>query len=399
MKFAHLADCHIGGWREPKMQNLGILAFVKAVDSCIAKKVDFIIISGDLFNTPLPAIEGLKNAVMKLKEAKDKGIPVYVVGGSHDYSASGKTMLDVLEHAGLFVNVFRGSINDGVLKLRFTHDPKTDARITGIIGKRAMLDKRYYEKLDKSNLENEKGFKIFVFHTAIAEITPKEFQTDNVTELNFLPKGFDYYAGGHVHIIAHKNFDNYKNVVYPGALFPNNFSELEKFKQGGFYLYNEDELNYEPIIVCNVESLIIDCNNKNPLEIKQLILDKIKNKEFNNTIVTMRLFGTLDGKVSDIDFREIFDILYGKSAIFVMKNTNGLQTKEFGDITASHGSVDEIEEELINKHMGKIKIDTNEKELTKQLMHILSSERFEGETVSDFEKRVLSDVDKTVNPD
>ena len=399
MKFAHLADCHIGGWREPKLQDLGVSAFVKAIDTCIAKEVDFILISGDLFNTPLPAIDGLKNAVMKLKEAKDKGISVYVIGGSHDFSASGKTMLDVLEHAGLFVNVFRGSVDNEVLKLKFTHDPKTDAKITGILGKKNTLDKKYYEKLNKENLEKETGFKIFMFHTALEELTPKEFQTTNSSPLSLLPKGFDYYAGGHVHIVEHKNFDNHKNVVYPGALFPNNFSELEKFKHGGFYLYNEGEIKWEPIAVCNVESITVDCNGKTPPEIKQIISDKLKGKEFNNTVVTIRLFGILDGKVFDIDFKEIFDFLYKKSAIFVMKNTNALQTKEFQDIKAEDGSVDEIEGKLIEGNIGQIKINGDEKELTKQLMHVLSSEKYEGETVKDFEKRVLEDVNKVLNVD
>ncbi|MCK4522256.1 MAG: metallophosphoesterase, partial [Nanoarchaeota archaeon] len=99
MKFAHLADCHIGSWRDPKLRDVNTKAFIKAVDICIEKNVDFILISGDLFNTSLPAIDNLKQAVIKLKELKDKNISVYIIAGSHDFSPSGKTILDVLEHA------------------------------------------------------------------------------------------------------------------------------------------------------------------------------------------------------------------------------------------------------------------------------------------------------------
>ena len=109
MKFAHMADCHIGGWREPVLREASIKAFVKAIDTSLEKNIDFLIISGDLFNTSLPAIDSLKTAVEKLKELRDKDIPVYIIAGSHDFSPSGKTMIDVLEKAGLVTNVVKGT--------------------------------------------------------------------------------------------------------------------------------------------------------------------------------------------------------------------------------------------------------------------------------------------------
>ena len=105
MKFAHLADCHIGSWRDPRLNNISTEAFIKAIDLSIENNVNFIIIAGDLFNTSLPGIDKLKDVTIKLKELKDKNIPVYLIAGSHDFSPSGKTMLDVLEKAGLFINV------------------------------------------------------------------------------------------------------------------------------------------------------------------------------------------------------------------------------------------------------------------------------------------------------
>ncbi|HLD86479.1 MAG TPA: metallophosphoesterase, partial [Candidatus Nanoarchaeia archaeon] len=101
MRFAHMADCHIGSWRDPKLKDISTHAFVRAIDLCIKKQVDFIIIAGDLFNTSFPRLDNLKIVVQKFKQLKDLGIGVYIVPGSHDYSPSGRTMLDVLEEAGL----------------------------------------------------------------------------------------------------------------------------------------------------------------------------------------------------------------------------------------------------------------------------------------------------------
>ena len=167
MKFAHLADCHIGSWRDPKLKDISLRAFIRAVDRSIKKGVDFILVSGDLFNTSLPPIDGLKEVAKKLKELHDKGIRVYIIAGSHDFSPSGKTMLDVLENAGLVVNVAKGEVVNNKLKLNFTIDKKTGAKIAGMIGKKGGLEKSYYEDLLREELEKEDGFKIFLFHWKI----------------------------------------------------------------------------------------------------------------------------------------------------------------------------------------------------------------------------------------
>src|SRR3990167_7872961 len=268
MKFAHLADCHIGSWRDPKLRDTSTNAFAKAIDKCVKEKVDFILIAGDLFNTSFPRLDNLKAVVSKFKQIKDLGIAVYIVPGSHDYSPSGKTILDVLEEARLFVNVFKGNVENGKLKLNFTIDKKTGAKIAGILGKRGALEKAYYERLMIENLEKEDGYKIFLFHSGIDELKPKEMENIISQPLSLLPKGFDYYAGGHVHIVDDRQIEGYGRIAYPGPLFPNSFAELEKLESGGFYIVEDNQLRFEPIQIYNIEKFKADCNHKNPDEIK-----------------------------------------------------------------------------------------------------------------------------------
>ena len=66
MKFVHMADVHIGSWRDPNLRGLVVAAFSKAVDFCIEQKVNFLLISGDLFNTSLPPIDLLKIVISNL---------------------------------------------------------------------------------------------------------------------------------------------------------------------------------------------------------------------------------------------------------------------------------------------------------------------------------------------
>ena len=140
MKFAHLADIHIGAWRDPALKSLGLEAFKRAIHIILEKEVDFVLLAGDLFNTSMPSIDHLKLAVILLKRLKKAGIPVYAIPGSHDYSPSGRTILDVLEEAELLGNVMKGQVIDKKLKMRFRIDKKTVAKITGVRGKKGSLE-------------------------------------------------------------------------------------------------------------------------------------------------------------------------------------------------------------------------------------------------------------------
>jgi DNA repair exonuclease SbcCD nuclease subunit len=399
MRYIHIADCHLGSWREPKLREVNNKAFVSVIAFAIAKKADFLLISGDLFNTALPSIDSIKLAVEQLKKLKDRKISVYAIAGSHDFSPSGKTMLDVLESAGLIIDVFRGESIEGKLKLKFTEDLKTGIKITGLIGKKGGLEKNYYYDLFRENLENEKGYKIFLFHTSITELKTKELSQMESMPLSLLPKGFSYYAGGHVHIIDKKEFEEYKNVVYPGPVWPNSFLELEKLGKGGFVFVENDKIEQMKIEPNPVISVKINVEGKSSSEAEQEIIDGFKNKFIENLIITLRLEGCLrTGKVTEINFKKIFEELYSRGAYFIMKNTTGLKSKEFEEVKMTESSSEEIETKLINEHSGQLKTFEveKEKELTKELLRLLAVEKNEGEKISDFEKRIKETVDSLI---
>jgi DNA repair protein SbcD/Mre11 len=401
MKFAHFADLHLGSWRDQRIADISTRAFVKALETCKSENVDFILISGDMFNTSLPAIDCLKEVVSELKSLKDSSVPVYIIAGSHDFSPTGKTMLDVLENAGLLTNVMRGEVVDNKIRLKFTIDSKTGAKITGIIGKKGMLGKAYYENLIKDNLESESGFKIFMFHTSLSEFKPADMEKMESQPLSLLPKGFDYYAGGHIHYVFSKREPGYGLIAYPGPIFPNNVAEIEKLKYGGFYIVEAlgKEIKYRHILLklYSVVSFCFDCNRKDASEVETRAITNLKNNDLGNSIVTMRFWGKLkSGKPSDINFRAIVDFCYNNKAYFVMRNSSALTAEEFEEVKTSASTVDAIEQSVISEHLGQIKCFSPEKEAetASALLNSLNLEKEEGETTSDFEKRVKDDVSK-----
>ena len=378
MKFAHLADCHIGGWKDIELKELSIKAFENAVNICIDENVGFLLIAGDLFNTSLPSIDLIKRTAEILNKLKEADIDAYIIPGSHDFSPSGKTMIDVLENAGLMVNVMK--IKDN--KLLFTHD-KTGVKITGLVGLRSSLDRYYYENLDFSNLENEDGFKIFMLHNTINELKPKDLEKVEGLPMNLLPKGFDYYAAGHVHYIKESEYDKGK-LIYPGPLFPNNFKELEELKHGGFYIYDNGNLKYIPIKLKDVLCIEINADGKTSREVEDEILEI---KSYEDKVLLLRVKGVLkEGKSSDINFKTISDSF--RNSFVFLKNTTKLTSKEFLDMEIKEGEIEDVEEDIIKE----FKLDYNE-EFVVNLMNALDKEKNEGERNIDFEKRLLKEIE------
>ncbi|MCL4332311.1 MAG: DNA repair exonuclease [Candidatus Thermoplasmatota archaeon] len=212
-RFAHISDIHLGSQRDPYMREWEMKSFRMAMDICVKKEVNFIVISGDLFHNSVPSLSVLNEVLSVLTGVRDAGIPVYVVYGSHDYSHDSIGAVDILETAGVITNVAAGG------EKIFTVDPGTGAKITGISGRKVGLEKDEFASLNRDALENEEGFRIFVFHSAISEFKPPDLSEMESIEISYFPKGFDYYAGGHIHRRGEFDFPGYDRIVFPGPLY------------------------------------------------------------------------------------------------------------------------------------------------------------------------------------
>lgn len=400
MRFIHVADCHLDGFREEKLSKLGFQNFIYIVDKCIEEEVDFLIIAGDLFNSALPRIDVLKQTISQLKRLQLNEIPVYFIPGSHDFSPQGRSMLEIIELAGLGHNVMKGEVDEeDNLHLILTIDKKTSCQIAGIQGKKGMLDKRYYEKLAPISIDKTKP-SVFLFHTSITELKPKELDKMESYDATLLPPNFDYYAGGHVHIteeIAHPSNPN-AHITYPGPTFPNSFSELEKLKSGFYILYDDKKGNKIPwkrisIPTKRVISMSIDANNLTPQKVEENLLLDIEKLDATDSIVLLRFVGTLcEGKTTDIDFKTIFRELHDNGAYIVLKNTHSLTSKIFEENQTDHSlSAKEIEEETIKEHLGQFKLPNNldEKEVISELLRQLDQEPIDGEKKHTFNERIV----------
>ena len=375
MKFAHLGDCHLGGWRQPELKELNFRSFQIALERIAKENVDFILIAGDLFDTAYPPIETLKETFDEFRKIKEKNVPVFLIAGSHDYSVSGKTFLDVLERSGFCKNVAKFEERDGKILLLPTIFE--NVAIYGYPGKKSGLE---VDDIEKIKLHDSPGlFKILMLHTtikdAIGNIPMKSVDETKLPNVN-------YTALAHLHIDYNKN-----GRVYSGPIFPNNLSELEELKYGSFYIYDNGQIKKNEIKLVDVASLRYETNNA--LDATEKILQKMNDLDTKDKILILRVSGVLEkGKLSDIDFQKIEALSKSKGAIVFLKSTSKLHVAESeteSEIFDSENLESEIQKQFEEKNPNKFN------DLIPSLIKSLQTEKLEDETQSTFEDRILSE--------
>ncbi|RLG11951.1 hypothetical protein DRN73_03910 [Candidatus Pacearchaeota archaeon] len=381
VRFAHIADVHLGGWKQQPMQDLNFQSFKKAIGKCINSNLDFVLFAGDLFDSAYPPIEILKETFAEFRRLKEAKIPCFMIAGSHDYSVSGKTFLDVLEKAGFCKNI--ADFEEVNEKIVLNPTIIQNTAIYGYPGKKSGLE---IEDLRRIKLNDAPGmFKILMLHTTIDK-AKGTLPIDSI-ETTLLPK-VDYYALGHLHI----DFQ-YENFVYPGPIFPNNFQELEELQFGSFYIVDtSSKINLQKIElkIKEIESISIEI--KNALTANEKIISEINQRDLDDKIVLLRVSGELEnGKNSDIKFSQIEEQTKKQGAYFMLRNTHDLKTKEV-ELEVEVRNSENIEEETIKIYSEQNPSDFNK--LIPELINCLSIEKQEGEKTEIFNKRLLEEAKK-----
>jgi DNA repair exonuclease SbcCD nuclease subunit len=397
-------------------------AFEKSISISIEEQVDFIIITGDFFDVNIPQLGPVKRAVEILKQARDSGIDVYMIYGSHDFNNANISMIDILHSAELFIKPTEFQTDSNSVVLKFFVDKKTGTKITGISGRKVGLDKEIYEKLDRKNLEMEEGFKIFLLHTGIQEILPLDRNYRDSLSLSLLPKGFNYYGGGHIHKRLEKKIDS-SLIVYPGPLFGSTFQDLEDTAKGekrGFYIVSfENEVLDCRFIEINVAEIIykeIVASKWSTEKLENEIARNISELQVKNKIVLLKVKGKLTGKRSNIDFGKFSLDISNKGALLSFINTNNLSTDEIKTVTVQSDNKVDIEREIFHEHIKNFQAETTlSDKLKKQidsklvgnageiislsLLEILRNEKLENENASTYEDRIISSAKSVFDED
>ena len=403
MKFAHLSDVHLGFQKHESLQKIEQQVFEKILDECINRKVNFILIPGDLFHVNIPEMRVQKFAFAKFRQVHDAGIPIYVVYGSHDFSPVSNSVIDLLAEIGYIKKVTNAtSHEDGKISLKCLIDEKTGTKITGLSGLKVGKDREWYEKLDRSSLEAEQGLKIFLFHGGISDMKTDSGMDGDQMPLSLLPKGFSYYAGGHMHKFNHQSFDEYSNVVYPGTPFAGYHTDLEDNANGqkrGFVLVEFDDkiksVDFVEIKNTEYEIIEVDANNRKAESVNQELSEKTAEVDVVNKVVIVKIQGELmSGKTAEVDVSIVRDNLNNKDALVVNVSKNQLTSKEYSITEAKGSNKEEIETNVFSENIGQLKFDYPELldksgiKLASKLLQELGQSKLENEKNNEYVPRI-----------
>ena len=237
MKFAHLADTHLG------YRQFGLIerekdfyeVFEKVIDKIIEEKVDFVIHSGDLFETARPSPIALLTFQKGLLKLKGAGIPMYAIAGNHDI---------VMRNDSIPPQVIFKKLGLKVISPINTNYMHGDIFIAGLPFYPSSQVKNLKSKLaelSKKAANHEKS--ILVLHQGI----DKYFGYNYELEIGDLPDNFNYYALGHIHNYINDNFGKGK-LVYPGSGEIWKTNELKDYHENGKGFVVVDLDNEKPLV-------------------------------------------------------------------------------------------------------------------------------------------------------
>jgi len=333
LRIAHISDSHLGyfQYRLNERKEDFLKAFREAVRRAIEEKVDFIIHTGDLFESYHPDVSTISEAISVFKEIKDAGIPVFSITGNHDrvlrrgYSPPHRILKD-LDLIELIDPV--GDLNyEGVYIAGMRYFPKTYMK---------GIKERFFSKFSEN--AQRADFSIFMFHQGLDQY----LYYDYAYELNIsdLPEGFNYYAGGHIHAFIRTNFKG-GILSYAGST---EFRSKREVKAGrrGFNIFNLETGELQRVELQSLrEFFVIETDEERAPEELRELLEKVKDCREKPVVLVDYSY-----KNSDLNSLEELIEKLKKHSLIVKISENRLLDEE-QTITTENKSYGEIYEEFL----------------------------------------------------
>lgn len=213
--FLHTGDLHLdtpfvglsGSAPEPIAARLRVATLQvwnRIVDLALARRVDFVVVAGDVFESETRSLIAQLAFADGLKRLSDAGVAIAVVTGNHDPLSGWEATVDWPPLARRF-----GS--DAVESVPIVRDGREIARVFGI---------SYHQKAELDDLasrfrrEPDTPFAVGLLHATIG-IQDRHERYAPTTEEVLASSGMDYWALGHIHArrIVRKADPC---IVYPG---------------------------------------------------------------------------------------------------------------------------------------------------------------------------------------
>ncbi len=210
--FIHAADIHLDsplvglsayeGAPAELLRDAPRAAFRNLVDEAISENIDFMVISGDLYDGNWPDVNTGLFFAQEMGRLSRKDIPVFIVHGNHDAESKLTKQLTLPDNVTVFSS----------RKAETHHLEELEVALHGQSFRNAKTEDNLAVNYPEAT---PNCFNIGVLHTAVeGHAAHAPYAPCSLSDL--VGKGYDYWALGHVH--EHKILNDDPLIVFPGNL-------------------------------------------------------------------------------------------------------------------------------------------------------------------------------------
>lgn len=223
IRFIHTSDMHLGsllhvtGNLPEEIRDISVdatfEAFERICDAAVKYDVDFVVISGDLYDREARSIKAVHFFNEQCKKLDEYNIPVYLIAGNHDPLLEQREIIDMPKN----VYTFKG--NGPEVHIVTDKHNKSAARVVGQSYQRKAESRKMHLGY---NAENDGMWNIALLHT---QLSPHDHNYVPCS-LNELKEKEDihYWALGHIHQCRMLN-GSYPVIGYSGIPQGRDFGE------------------------------------------------------------------------------------------------------------------------------------------------------------------------------
>jgi DNA repair exonuclease SbcCD nuclease subunit len=323
ISFLHLADIHLGTNQynspgETRKKDFFYSFYDVIKKHAIARKVNFVIIAGDLFDKNRIDPGTLNQAILVFQELKEHNIPAFVIEGNHDSQFGRETIswLQFLGEHGYIQFIKPDFKDDKVIFSPPSEDKKYSGyyiindhvRIAGTQWLGANTASTIPQIVEGLDAIGDYPFTILMMHAGL-EGYLAGYGTLSKAAIEPLKPYVNYLALGHIHL--RYNYDNW--VFNPGSLEACNF--LEYFDPHGA-IYTEidsnNQVSYEFVEAYQQREFIrlkVDisrCNTASEaLSLIESTVETTRKERDDLPVVEITIDGGLNFKRSDLNVDNI----------------------------------------------------------------------------------------------
>ncbi len=343
MKFCHISDTHLGYSAYRKLhKNEGInlrevdirTSFENAVNKIIKLKPDFVIHTGDLFDSYRPNNRTVIFTIKKLLELAET-TKLIIISGNHSTprTANYGSVFEVLEFFPQIKVIYKGHYETVQISNTLIHDVPE-----------CIDDKQIHKELKKIKLDENKH-NVIAVHCGLSghqEYSMDEFGETLLPE-KYLNMDFDYIALGHFHRFSKIN----KKTYYAGSTERTSFNEASEEK--GFIIYNleNSSLAFEELDIRKMIDLSLECANLDSKAVNGKLLSLLKKNSIEEAIVKIKLLNLNPQAYRELDNEEISRIT--KNCTQFSINPKILSEKDGKELNSEIGNIEKEFTDFINK--------------------------------------------------